>query len=536
MAGAVRVPRTYNEDIDGLLSGWKWDGPITFSFPNSASDYPAGTPEAASFRQVSAAQMQAIRFYLTEVAQFTNLQITEAGANADATADIRIAESGLKVNRSASTSYPGAGAGGDAWFGTVGPTVGGTQVVLGGWDHAVHGHEMGHALGLKEAAFTNTFAGGSDFPVNVPLDRNSVEFTVMSYRSYLGGPATNTWASSEGLGLAQSYMMLDIAALQTLYGADYGRNAGNTVYSWSPTTGQMSIDQVGQGIPGANRVFLTIWDGGGRDTYNFSNYTTGVSVDLGPGGWSITSPAQLVNLGDGHMARGNVFNALLHDGDPRSLIEDAIGGSGDDTIRGSYANNQLDGGPGNDWIDGGGGLDTAIFSGNFASYGFVNRGDYSLAVSQAPPGLGPVDTLFQIERLQFADGAVSLEDGDPLFDTLLYLRNNLDVYAAGVDARAHYRGWGWREGRDPNAFFDTDGYLAANPDVAQATLTWLENPLEHYRNWGWHEGRDPSPSFEVTRYLEAYADVRAAGLDPLEHYLRWGFYEGRQTFGDGTWT
>jgi serralysin len=34
------------------------------------------------------------------------------------------------------------------------------------------------------------------------------------------------------------------------------------------------------------------------------------------------------NLGDSHFARGNVFNALLYNGDPRSLIENAIGGSG----------------------------------------------------------------------------------------------------------------------------------------------------------------------------------------------------------------
>ena len=68
-----------------------------------------------------------------------------------------------------------------------------------------------------------------------------------------------------------------------MYGANYNTNSGNTVYKWSPTTGQMSINGVGQGAPAGNKIFMTIWDGGGNDTYDFSNYTTNLSVDLQPG-------------------------------------------------------------------------------------------------------------------------------------------------------------------------------------------------------------------------------------------------------------
>uniref|UniRef100_UPI00195366F3 M10 family metallopeptidase C-terminal domain-containing protein n=1 Tax=Streptococcus pneumoniae TaxID=1313 RepID=UPI00195366F3 len=67
--------------------------------------------------------------------------------------------------------------------------------------------------------------------------------------------------------------MDDIAAIQAMYGANFATHAENTVYSFSPTTGEEFINGVGQGEPGANRVFLTIWDGGGNDTYDFSNYT-----------------------------------------------------------------------------------------------------------------------------------------------------------------------------------------------------------------------------------------------------------------------
>ena len=74
-------------------------------------------------------------------------------------------------------------------------------------------------------------------------------------------------------------------------------NNGNTTYTWNSTTGEMSVNGVGQGTPGGNRVFLTIWDGGGNDTYDMSNYGGGVSIDLRAGSWSITSQTQRANLG-----------------------------------------------------------------------------------------------------------------------------------------------------------------------------------------------------------------------------------------------
>jgi hypothetical protein len=180
----------------------------------------------------------------------------------------------------------------------------------------------------------------------------------MSYRSYTDGP-TNA-LTDEQYGYPTTFMMNDIQALQTLYGADYTSNSGNTVYSWSPTTGQEFINGVGQAMPGANRVFMTVWDGGGVDTYDMSNYTTNVSINLNPGAYSITSKAQLAYLGGGHYADGTVFNAYLFNNDPRSYIENANGGSGNDTIIGNAADNVLNGGSGNDTLEGGGGHDTLI--------------------------------------------------------------------------------------------------------------------------------------------------------------------------------
>jgi serralysin len=53
--------------------------------------------------------------------------------------------------------------------------------------------------------------------------------------------------------------------------------------------------------------------------------------------------------------------------------------------------------------------------------------------------------------------------------------------------------------------------------------------------FGWHEGRDPSAGFDTLGYLAANPDVAAAGVDPLAHYLHFGIYEGRSVVNDGTW-
>ena len=117
------------------------------------------------------------------------------------------------------------------------------------------------------------------------------------------------------------------------------------------------------------------------------------------------------------------------------------------------------------------------------------------------------------------------------FDYVYYLQNNPDVAAAGVDAFQHFQQFGWKEGRDPNALFDTSGYLETYADVKAAGI----NPLDHYNQFGWHEGRDPSAAFDTTSYLSAYADVNAAHINPLTHFLHFGLNEGRSGFADGAW-
>jgi Ca2+-binding RTX toxin-like protein len=206
----------------------------------------------------------------------------------------------------------------------------------------------------------------------------------------------------------------------------------------------------------------------------------------------------LLNVQKDHLVASNFAATIGDDGD------NVLSGTSDDEV-----------------IQGRGGDDTMVFSQTLDQYGLTDFGNRILV--SGPDG---ADTLYGIEHLQFADGTIHVNDGNPLFDTAYYMRHNLDVFHAGANALGHFNAIGWHEGRDPSAWFDTAGYLAVNKDVAAAGV----NPLDHYHAAGWHEGRDPNAHFDTTLYLINNPDVAAAGMDPLEHYLRFGYAEGRENY------
>lgn len=80
-----------------------------------------------------------------------------------------------------------------------------------------------------------------------------------------------------------------------------------------------------------------------------------------------------------------------------------------------------------------------------------------------------------------------------------------------------------------SGLFDTQWYLAAYPDVAEAGA----DPIAHYLRYGAAEGRDPSPNFNTTFYLQKNPDVAEAKMNPLIHYIRFGREEGRSAVRTG---
>lgn len=377
-ATTMPVDATGNAIVDGVLSGIRWkETSITYSDPDSPSDYPWNyivdddadgiSAQFQDFSQLTDAQRLTVHAVLdtTQYSQFagaaglsvegfTNLEIRYAGAGTGE-ATIRAANSGDAAT--AYAFYPDNDPrGGDAFYGNTydGTTNSFKDPIAGnyGWHGVLH--ELGHALGLKHGQE----AGGAG-DTALPAAYNSLEFSVMTYPSFIGD--TTDGYDYEPFGAPQTFMMADILALQTMYGADFTANGGNTVYSWDPSSGDFYVDGALAIAPGANRVFSTIWDGNGIDTYDLSNYATPLRINLKPGASSTFSAAQLAFLGGGPndgFARGNVFNALQFEGDPRSLIENANGGSNNDSMTGNAIANVLRGNGGADRIDGGAGNDT----------------------------------------------------------------------------------------------------------------------------------------------------------------------------------
>jgi hypothetical protein len=136
------------------------------------------------------------------------------------------------------------------------------------------------------------------------------------------------------------------------------------------------------------------------------------------------------------------------------------------------------------------------------------------------------------------------------FDSSYYLEQYPDVAEAVengiISAEEHWEMYGADEGRNPNAVFNTEEYLAANPDVAASGM----NPLDHFLQYGAGEGRAPSAAyqnvaanFDNETYLAANPDVAAAiesgaFASGYEHWVIYGqFEEGVRTgaqLTDGT--
>src|SRR5262245_47519157 len=203
--------------------------------------------------------------------------------------------------------------------------------------------------------------------------------------------------------------VLDIAVIQQKYGANTSYHTGNDTYTLP------SADQVGT-------FYRCIWDAGGIDTIRAGATTTSCIIDLraatlqyepGGGGW-VSYQAGI--HGGFTIAKGVV-------------IENAIGGAGDDQITGNAANNVLDGAGGADIMRGGAGND---------SYFVDNGGDTVIEAA----GQGN-DTVFatahfalsaDVENLILQGGANLQGYGNDLVNTLIgNTGNNLLDGRGGAD-------------------------------------------------------------------------------------------------------
>ena len=258
-------------------------------------------------------------------------------------------------------------------------------------------HEIGHALGLKHPGNYNSTGGESD-PPYLPAREDSTAYTVMSYTD---SPAQ----------FFLRYSVLDIAALQYLYGPSKTARTANDTYSVSTTDSNF------------------IWDGAGTDTITVAASNQACTVYLTPGYWGyvgssraayITAPGQItVNF-------GTVIEDLIGSAYGDNLVGNDVansisGGAGNDTINAGAGNDTIMGSQGDDSLTGGPGLDVALFNFPRTNYTLMTQG--GKWVVQNANGSDGRDEAVGLERLRFADSwtALDLGSGDSAGQAVLLI-------------------------------------------------------------------------------------------------------------------
>jgi len=341
----------HQSNMLALVYGERWDERnLTFAFPDQASDYGSyGSGEAASFSSFNNTQMTAALAAFSMLESYTGLNFTRLTRN-EGSAEIRLSESNMPSTAWAyypSNSYQS----GDVWLDkTLYDTpVSGTYA----WHSLMH--EIGHSIGLKHGHDTSGYGA-------LDAAHDQMSYSVMTYKSHTSSAGHSY--TNEYYGYAQTYMSYDIAAAQALYGVNWTNYNAATTYSWSPATGTMQINGNAQTAPASNRIFSTIWDAGGNDLVDLSNYHNGTTGDMDPGGYLSFSPVQKAQLAGGIWADGNVYFALAPNGSKkRAYIEDLKTGSGDDFIFANRAENTIETKGGRDHVHGRGGHDHIMGNG-----------------------------------------------------------------------------------------------------------------------------------------------------------------------------
>lgn len=334
--------------IDGLLSDadWGfhvWDGPVTYSFAGYNVDksgvfqphfggalYSGGKdsygvvlpyPNAAYARwtPLASQEVSAAVSALNAWANVADILFAYASDNATQAGDIRFSRTwDTSLNNTAFARAPEPTTfAGDIWLqpGTARDPQPGSHAYF------AYLHEIGHALGLLHP-----------HEAGMPAELDSLEYTVMSYRAWVGDDPGGTLPA--GITYPTTPMLLDILAIQHLYGANVLSHAGNDSYSWDA----------------GENLFETVWDSGGIDTLDWSNQSTGSIINLEGGYWSYLGPARV----SGPNGETTTQNLALAFG---TVIENAEGGSARDWIYGNGANNALNGNGGDDILYGWGGDD-----------------------------------------------------------------------------------------------------------------------------------------------------------------------------------
>ena len=324
---------------------------VTYAFATSPVDKDEPGKAMSGFDTYSETQKTAIRTVLDHIAEHVNVKFNE-GSNATLnfykhtmdtaeTVGYGIYGGGVHLSSERFTAD-------DAFRNDIPYRItGGDAIEYYGWHAALH--EVGHTLGMDHP-FDHAKKGDGKPDLSVAENRDT-----LSVMSYINGETIPLKAGSNyypEFPIAQNKLgIYDLAALHHSFGVNPNYHSGDDTYTFK----EFNKDAVGNDI--------YIHDGGGLDTFDAGEQTLDLNIDLTPGSWIYAGEktAHLALNDDLTPTHGQMFIGY------GTQIENAKGGTGNDTIKGNSAANYLfgfdgddtlDGGAGNDQLEGGRGADT----------------------------------------------------------------------------------------------------------------------------------------------------------------------------------
>ncbi|HYD64539.1 pre-peptidase C-terminal domain-containing protein [Azospirillum sp.] len=316
------------------------------------------------------------------------------------------------------------------------------------------GADVAYGLGTFVDKPVYPFGGGDDY----------------SYRTELAMTNAATLKSTiEGLSVlwggdlpeSQIEALFQVAKRAVTNPAEIGFREGalRTVVLSTDATFHIAGDGMGAGLAAANNGDAVV--DGGEDYPTVAQLRTALEAANIVPIFAVTDDAMssyqtlVSDLGRGVVVElegdsSNLTTAILSGltAARTSLIENAIGGTGGDTLTGNGLVNSLTGGAGDDtlengpslvggngddFFDGGAGIDTAVFNGNQNEYVVSRVNATTVTVLDTMSGRDGLDTVVNAETLRFADTTLSIAPSAPPPPVVTPEDNAGDTVATATD-------------------------------------------------------------------------------------------------------